>query len=96
LHEIGRPWFYRKLSIQGVGDFEVRICKDEGHDIAMNNWNFMLTVRCIYICIQERLLHVCILYQNCVNAVSSTYYYLLLFKNLKHNVNDMVCMNWLL
>ena len=50
--EIGKLWFYRKLSVQVAGNFEVRICKDEGQvnqDIVMNNWNFMLTVRRIIV-----------------------------------------------
>ena len=36
--QIGMPWFYRKLPVQVADDFEVRICKSEGHrdeDIAI-------------------------------------------------------------
>ena len=29
--QIGMPWFYRKLPVQVADDFEVRICKSEGH-----------------------------------------------------------------
>ena len=30
--QIGMPWFYRKLPVPVVDDFEVRICKSEGHN----------------------------------------------------------------
>ena len=36
--QIGMPWFYRKLPVPVDDDFEVRICKSEGHseeDIAI-------------------------------------------------------------
>jgi len=36
--QIGMPWFYRKLPVPVADDFEVRICKNEGHgdeDIAI-------------------------------------------------------------
>jgi len=36
--QIGMPWFYRKLPVCVNDDFEVRICKNEGHsneDIAV-------------------------------------------------------------
>ena len=29
--QIGMPWFYRKLPVPVADDFEVRICKNEGH-----------------------------------------------------------------
>ena len=38
--QIGMPWFYRKLPVPVAGDFEVRICKDEGHsneNVAVEN-----------------------------------------------------------
>ena len=45
--QVGMPWFYKKLPQQVSGDFEVRICKDEGHaneDIAIEKVE--LYVRC--------------------------------------------------
>ena len=36
--QIGMPWFHRKLPVPVADDFEVRICKSEGHsneDIAI-------------------------------------------------------------
>ena len=29
---IGMPWFYRKLPVPVADDFEIRICKSEGHN----------------------------------------------------------------
>ena len=30
--QIGMPWFYRRLPVPVADDFEVRICKNEGHN----------------------------------------------------------------
>ena len=38
--QVGMPWFYRKLPVPVADDFEIRICKNEGHsseDVAVEN-----------------------------------------------------------